>query len=174
MNDNSLDHERFVPVDEKDPRYGGEGPCGRAHQAPAAEQEHGNVGGNQHGKWSECGRCGLRLGYWPRMGARGQPARPTSPTTVRRALATVRSLGLWDRCSARDVKAALVQARSSGAAKDPSSGDARRASSWAPMRGSGGSGGSSAGRARASSHEPRKHVQVSLNVSHGAVVTINC
>ena len=179
--DNSLDHARFVPVDEQDPRFGGEGPCGLAHQtvAAAADTEHGNVGANQHGKWAECGRCGLRLGYWPRVGARGQPARPDSPMTVRRALSAVRSLGLWERCSARDVKAALAAARSCGtepagaAAKDPGARDARRANSWAPTRGSGGSGGSCAGRARASSLEPRKHIQVSLNVSPGAVVHIN-
>jgi hypothetical protein len=101
--------------------------------------------------------------------------------TVRRALSAVRSLGLWDRCSARDVKAALAAARSGGgaepagaAAKDPGARDARRANSWAPTRGSGGPGGSCAGRARASSLEPRKHIQVSLNVSTGAVVHINC
>ena len=47
--DNSLDHARFVPVDEQDPRFGGEGPCGLAHQtvAAAADTEHGNVGANQ-------------------------------------------------------------------------------------------------------------------------------
>jgi len=100
--------------------------------------------------------------------------------TVRRALSALRLRGLWDRCSARDVKAALAMARScgtepaGGAAKDPGARDARRANSWGPMRGSGGSGSSCAGRARASSLEPRKHIQVSLNVSPGAVVHINC
>jgi hypothetical protein len=185
--DDSLDHLRFVPVDKMDPRFAGEGPCGFAHQcqialAPVDLPRHLKVGGNQHGKWLECDRCALRLGYWPKQDAPGHCARREHPGKVRRALNLVRDAGLWDRCSAADVKAALAaesRGRGGGGAArraNDCQGEATvpRASSWGPTRPV--EPPLATTRQRAASCEPRngKCIHLTLTASPGAVVTINC
>ena len=60
----------------------------------------------------------LRLGYWPRVGARGRPAGGLPPDTVRAAFALLRGAGRWECCRAMDMRAALqaveCQARVAG------------------------------------------------------------
>ncbi len=108
--DNDCDHERFVPVKADDPRLLGEGPCGTLHELKSeGPQEVPNVSihGNQFGRWVDCKVCALRLGYWPRVGARGRPAGGPPPATVRAAFAVLRGAGRWECCKAMDMRAAL-------------------------------------------------------------------
>ena len=69
----TLDHGRFLPMEETDPRAQGRWPCHQAHQpamqawdqVPSGTQWHRN-------QWASqllCGTCGLRLGCWPVKGA---------------------------------------------------------------------------------------------------------
>lgn len=108
--DKDCDHERFVPVKDDDPRLLGEGPCGTLHELKSeGPQEVPNVSlrGNKFGRWVDCKVCALRLGYWPRVGARGRPAGGPPPDTVRAAFAVLREVECWERCKAKDMRAAL-------------------------------------------------------------------
>jgi len=123
--DNHCDHERFVPVKADDPRLLGEGPCGSLHELKSeGPQEVPNVSihGNQFARWVDCKVCALRLGYWPRVGARGRPAGGPPPDTVRAAFALLREAGRWECCTAMDMRAALqaveCQARVAGQSGD--------------------------------------------------------
>ena len=119
--DNDCDHERFVPVKADDPRLLGEGPCGTLRELKSeGPQEVPNVSihGHQFGRRVDCKVCALRLGYWPRVGARGRPAGGPPPDTVRAAVAVLRGAGRWECCRAMDMRAALqaveCQARVAG------------------------------------------------------------
>ena len=179
--DDSLDLQRFVPVDGMDPRCRGEGPCGFAHEnalADLPDVKYGNIRGNQNGKWVECGRCALRLGYWPKKGKPGKCKAPESPRAVRLALSAARAAGLWDRCTATDVKAALEvargrpdQAKDRGSGRSGVSGQVPRAASWGPATAH---SSEPPARSRAASNEPRKHVHLTLNAGPGTIVNINC
>jgi len=65
------------------------------------------IHGNQVGRWADCKVCALRLGYWPRVGARGRPAAGPPPETVRAAFDVLREPGCWECCKAADTRAAL-------------------------------------------------------------------
>ena len=197
-----MDQERFIAVDEADPRQLGEGPCAALHQlgTPTTSPAHPSrqksptrladaprdipfvFGGNQHGRWVECGRCGLRLGYWPKRGALGRPAPAASPDLVRAALAAVRLQG-WGDCPAARVRAALLElrarpaGRASGAAGAPSAPSAApaapRARSCGPATDP---AASERGRAPAPSRRRATsatvHVSLSAVASPGATVTV--
>ena len=108
--DNDCDHERFVPVKADDPRLLGEGPCGTLHELKSEgpqEVPKVSIHGNQFGRWVDCKVCAVRLGYWPRVGARGRPAGGPPPATVRAAFAVLRGAGRWECCKAMDMRAAL-------------------------------------------------------------------
>jgi hypothetical protein len=66
-----------------------------------------SIHGNRFGRWVDCKVCALRLGYWPRVGARGRPAGGPPPATVRAAFAVLRGAGRWECCKAMDMRAAL-------------------------------------------------------------------
>lgn len=108
--DNDCDQERFVPVKADDPRLLGEGPCSTLHELKSEgpqELPDVTIHGNQFGRWVECKVCALRLGYWPRVGARGRPAGGPPPDTVRAAFDVLREAGRWECCKAADMRAAL-------------------------------------------------------------------
>ena len=97
---------------------------------------------------------------------------------VRRALSAVRAAGLWDRCTATDVKAAMEvargrpdQAKDRGSGGSGLSGQVPRAASWGPATAH---SSEPPARSRATSNEPRKHVHLTLNAGPGTIVSINC
>ena len=109
--DNGCDQERFVPVKADDPRLLGEGPCNALHELKSEgcqELPDVSIHGNQYGRWVECKVCALRLGFWPRMGARGRPTAGPMPDAVRAAFAVLREAGKWECCRAVDMRAALL------------------------------------------------------------------
>lgn len=111
IRDNDCDQERFVPVKADDPRLLGEGPCNALHELKSEgcqELPDVSIHGNQYGRWVECKICALRLGYWPRTGARGRPAGGPMPDAVRAAFVVLREAGKWECCKAVDMRAALL------------------------------------------------------------------
>ena len=89
--DPKIDLNEFQPVDSKDPRALGEGPC-RTHAEIYATTDPQTLelllmGGNGYGRWAQCRKCGLVLGYWPVHGCTGDSRQKPKAVHVRRALA---------------------------------------------------------------------------------------
>ena len=78
----------MIPQDPNDPRSLGEGPC--THQTAVTDQaetvRNEHWGGNSAARWVDCGKCGLRLATWPKIGFTGRFTGEPSPRFVRNAL----------------------------------------------------------------------------------------
>ena len=97
-----LDHDRAMPMDPRDPRSLGEGPCGVEHRQ--------RVGKNQRGQWAGCRGCGLRLQYIPYKHEPAQFTKTDNPENVREALAELRSQGVWQSMQHLDMNSKLKEA----------------------------------------------------------------
>lgn len=97
-----LDVQRQMTVDLRDPRSQGLGPCGISHAKSLR-------GGNQWGKWSFCGKCGLRTSYIPFKDAPPQETHVDNAANVTEALSRLKdSSGEFPAgISGRDVKQAI-------------------------------------------------------------------
>ena len=75
--------------EQRRPSVPGEGPC-REHPTVSSEFNPRTWdllwGGNSSCRYAECRECGLRLGYWPKLGASMTHLRFDSPHHVRMAL----------------------------------------------------------------------------------------
>ena len=74
-----LDRERMMGMDSRDPRS-------NPQQWPCYGQHVGTPGGNNHGAWSTCNQCGLRIQYIPRVGSNSQHTKLDSPAMTTRML----------------------------------------------------------------------------------------
>ena len=94
VKDPSLD-ETFLGVDREDPRYLGEGPCGKDHPIVSAEFNPRTWdllwGGNEYCRYAVCKDCALRLGYWGKHGAPMTYVKQDKPKHVRMALQMLES-----------------------------------------------------------------------------------
>ena len=111
-----LDHDRAMPMDPRDPRSLGEGPCGVEHRQ--------RVGKNQRGQWAGCRVCGLRLQYIPYKHEPAQFTKTDNPENVREALAELRSQGVWQSMQHSDMNSKLkeVSARKATRVHQPDDG----------------------------------------------------
>jgi hypothetical protein len=74
----NLEKGRAMGPDIRDPRLKG-WPCG------GGENHVPKTGGNQHGQWVFCTRCGVRLGYTPMVDAPGESTATSLPANVTEA-----------------------------------------------------------------------------------------
>jgi hypothetical protein len=95
-----LEPERKMGPDLEDPRYLGEGPCGKKHLEFQS-------GGNRYGKWKTCAKCALRLEYVPVEGASSENTKKRNPSTITAALEWLMEIGLWNEVDAQQVKAMI-------------------------------------------------------------------
>ena len=95
----TLDPERGVDVDSRDPRALGEGPCKENHM--------GRNYSNQWGQWTECARCCLRRSYVPYTHSLAQATRAENPENVRAALRELREAGIWQDTQAKETRAKI-------------------------------------------------------------------
>lgn len=113
VNDPTIDVAGFMGVDPKDPRSLGEGPCESHFQIDATADcqslELTTVGGNPHARWARCRRCGLDLGYWPKLGCTGEHRSRPKPEHVRRALAMLEETAM--KPSAKILRSYIVMAQ---------------------------------------------------------------
>ena len=81
-----VDLSRVQKMDPRDPRASiHQWPCMGKHVASPMK-------GNQHGQWTNCVVCGLRLLYTPRVGSTGQHTQCRNPEMVARCLRELRKL----------------------------------------------------------------------------------
>jgi hypothetical protein len=84
-----LDMRRMQGPDARDPRFLGEGPCGRHHKSY-------RQGSNAWGEWKFCSKCGLRFLYVPYEHAPGNSTEVLEPELVQRALLVMRKYDVWE------------------------------------------------------------------------------
>ena len=112
QHDPQIDAHRFVPVDRTDPRYNQEGPC-QTHivvdeNLKEYQPDKQSWGGNRAARWIECRQCGLRLGYWPKVGSPAMYMKLHPPTAARSALLNLETNYAKWRPTAKLVKS-LIQ-----------------------------------------------------------------
>ena len=75
-----FDPARQVGMDPRDPRSrASQWPCYGVHTPDKSKS-------NQHGQWSECAVCALRLSYVPRVGSHAMTTKASNPAMVDRML----------------------------------------------------------------------------------------
>ena len=111
--DSAVYLELFEAQRLEDPRAVAGGPCGRTHATPHTPRQttvpHPMYNANQHGRWADCARCGLRTGYYPKRGHTSKFRAQTNKEIVAEALRKIHTeLGnTWQGCTKKTVDAMI-------------------------------------------------------------------